>query len=151
MPSGTTNQVNHSQGEPFVIPSFWNVGPSLMATLSLLKLTVGLHVLLFSSLVIPNSPIVSNPISPSQEHQHHVDLSPSSPYVYYSFSPSFPVESCDASNHVDKNNKKKKIKKKKDKQGTKSKLTTPHCVASVDFPMKTPCNPKFSCRLCKGD
>ena len=40
MPSGTTNQETPSQGEPFVIPSFGNVGPPLMATLSLLGLTI---------------------------------------------------------------------------------------------------------------
>ena len=111
MPSGATNQETPSQGEPFVIHSFGNVGPPLMATLILSRLTIGLPIWLLSSMVIPSALIISYPSSPSQEHQHHVDLSPSSPYVYYSFSPSFPVESCDASNQVDKKKKKRKIKK----------------------------------------
>ena len=42
MPSVTTNQEVPSQGEPFVFPSFVNVGPLLMATLSLLGLTIEL-------------------------------------------------------------------------------------------------------------
>ena len=42
LPSGTTNQNTPSQGEPFVIPSFGNVGPPLMATLNVPRLTIGL-------------------------------------------------------------------------------------------------------------
>ena len=44
MPSGTTKQKTPSQGEPFVIHSFGNFGPPLMATLSLPGLTIGLPV-----------------------------------------------------------------------------------------------------------
>ena len=65
MPSETTNQEIPSQGEPFVIPSFGDVGPPLMATLSLLVLTIGLPVWLFSSSLIPNALIVLNPNSSS--------------------------------------------------------------------------------------
>ena len=68
IPSGTANQETPSQGEPFFIPSFGNVGPPLMVVLSLHGFTIGLHVWLFSSLVIQISSIVSNPNSPSQEH-----------------------------------------------------------------------------------
>ena len=49
MPFGTTNQETPSQGEPFVIPSFGNVDPPFMATLSLSGLTIGLTIYLFSS------------------------------------------------------------------------------------------------------
>ena len=98
MPSGNTNQETPSQGEPFVIPSFGNVGCALMATLSFPILTIGLHVLLFSSPDIPSALIVSYPNSPTQENQHHVDILPSSPDVSSSLSPSSHVESCDSSN-----------------------------------------------------
>ena len=98
MPSGTTNQEIHSQGEPFFIPSFVNVGLTLMATLILPKLTIGLPMWLFSNPVIPSALIVSNPNAPSQEHQHHVDLSPSSTYVSSPLSPSSLVKSCNTSN-----------------------------------------------------
>ena len=63
--SRTTNQEIPSKGEPFVIPSFGNVGPPLMAMLSLPILTIGLPVWLFSIIVIPNALIVSDPNSPS--------------------------------------------------------------------------------------
>ena len=52
---------------------------------------------------------------------------------------------------MDKKKKKRKINKKKDKPETKSQPTIPHNGQSVDFPMKTPHNCKFPCRICKGD
>ena len=67
----------------------------------------------------PSASIVSNMNSPSQDHQHHVDISPTSPDVLSFLSPSFPIESCDASNHVDKKKKKMNIQNNKDKQETK--------------------------------
>ena len=107
MPFGTTNQKTPSQGESFVIPSFGNLGPPLISTLSLPGLTIGLHVWLFSNLVIPSAPIISNPNSPLQENQHHVDISPSSIDVSSPISPSSLVKICDISNKVDKTKKKK--------------------------------------------
>ena len=104
---GTTNQKAPSQGMSFVFPPYGNFGPFFMDTLNLPGLTIGLQVWLFSSPVIPSALIVSNPNSPSQEHQHHVDISPSSLDVSSSLSPSFPIETCDASNQVDKKKKKK--------------------------------------------
>ena len=65
MPFGTTNQQTPFRGEPFVIPSFGNVGPPLMDTLSLPRLTIGLLVWLLSSSVVLSALIVSNPNSPS--------------------------------------------------------------------------------------
>ena len=76
IPSGTTNQKTPSQEEPFIIPSFGNVGPPLMATLILPGLTIGLIVWLFSIMVIPSAPIVSNLNSPSHRSRT-VTLSPS--------------------------------------------------------------------------
>ena len=125
MPCETTNRKTPSQGEPFVIPSFGNDVPPLMAMLSLLGLTIRLPIYLFSSRIIPSAPIVSNTKSPSQEHQHHVDLSPSSPNVSSSLSPSSPIKSCEASNQVDKKKKKRNIKKKKYKREIKYQPTTP--------------------------
>ena len=122
-----------------------------MATLSLPILTIGLHVWLFSGPVIPSAPIVSNPNSPSQYHQHHVDISPSSPDVSSSLYSSLCIESYDASNQVDKKNKKRNIKKKKNKQTTKSQPITPPSVESVDLHTQRPRKPKFPCRICKGD
>ena len=58
-PSSTTNQEVLSQGEPFVFPSFGNVGPPFMATLSLPGLTIGLTIWLFSNSMIPIPPCVS--------------------------------------------------------------------------------------------
>lgn len=61
---------NHN---PF--PNFANVGPPYMATLSLLRFTIGLNVWLFSNCLIPNTPSVpTQPIfspQPSSPSQHH--------------------------------------------------------------------------------
>ena len=110
-----------------------------------------LTMVILYSLIIISALIHSNPKYPSEEHQYHVDLSPSSLDVYYSLSPSSPIKICEVINHVDKKNKKRNIQKKKDKQEIKSHSTTPHCDESLDFPMKTPHNPTFPCTLFKGD
>ena len=128
----------------FVFPSYGDVGPPLMATLSLLGLTIELPVWLFSSPVIPSTLVASNPNPSSQENQPHVDPSPSSPDVYSPVSPSSPIESCNTSSQVDK-------KKKKNKQTTKSQPITLPSVDSVDLHTQRPRKPKFHCRLCKGD
>ena len=73
-----------------------------MATLSLPGLTIGLPVWLFSNPVIPCTPIAFDPNPSSQEHQPHVDPSPSSPDVSSPISPSSPVEICSTSSQVDK-------------------------------------------------
>ena len=68
-PSGTTNQENPLSRMSFVFPPYGDVGPPLMATLSFPGLTIGLLVWLFSSPVIPCTPVASDPIPSLQEHQ----------------------------------------------------------------------------------
>ena len=65
----------------FCFPPYGDFGPPLMARLSLPGLTIGLPISLFSSLVIPCTPVTFDPNTSSQEHQSHVDPSPSSPDV----------------------------------------------------------------------
>ena len=97
-PFGTTNQESPLPSMYFVFPPYGDVGPPLMDTLSLPRLTIGLPVWLFSSLVIPCTLVSSDPNPSSQEHQTHVDPSSSSPDVSSLVSPSSPVESCSTSN-----------------------------------------------------
>jgi len=52
---GTTNEATPSLGEPFVFPSYINVGSPYIATLNLPGLTIGLPIWLFSTQVIPNA------------------------------------------------------------------------------------------------
>jgi hypothetical protein len=47
-----TNEGTSAPGEPFVFPSYGNIGPPHIATLSLPGLTIGLPVWLFSTQVI---------------------------------------------------------------------------------------------------
>jgi hypothetical protein len=44
-----TNEGTYAPGEPFVFPSYGNIGPPHIATLSLLGLTIGLPVWFFST------------------------------------------------------------------------------------------------------
>jgi hypothetical protein len=121
---GMKNEGTPTPGEPFVFPSYGNIGPPHIATLSLPGLTIGLPVWLFSTQVISNVVSASIARTSPQEHKPHVDPSPSSPVRYSSFSslamsPSISSsssgESFEANNPVDKKKKKRKIKKKKDK------------------------------------
>jgi hypothetical protein len=118
-----TNEGTPSPGEPFVFPSYGNIGPPHIATLSLPCLTIGLLVWLFSTQVIPNAVSDSVTSTSPQEHQPHVDPSPSSPVRSSlpsslarspSISSSSSSESSEASNSMNKKKKKRKIKKKKD-------------------------------------
>ena len=52
---GMTDQGTPTPREPFVFPSYGNIGPPHLATLSLPGLTIGLPVWLFSTQVIPNA------------------------------------------------------------------------------------------------
>jgi hypothetical protein len=122
---GMTNEGTPAPGEPFVFPSYGNIGPPHIATLSLPGLTIGLPVWLFSTQVIPNAVSASVVSTSPQEHQPHVDPSPYSPSSSPSslarspsVSSSSSSESSEASNPVNKKKKKRKIKKKKDKQGS---------------------------------
>jgi hypothetical protein len=132
---GMTNKGTPAPGEPFVFPSYGNIGPPHIATLSLPGLTIGLPVWLFSTQVIPNAVSASVTRTAPQEHQTHVDPSPSSPVrssspsslaMSPSVSSSSSGESFEASNSVTKKKKKRKIKKKKDKRGSKSPNTVKH-------------------------
>jgi hypothetical protein len=160
------NEGTSDPGEPFVFPSYRNIGPPHIATLSLPSLTIGLPVWLFSTQVILNA-VSASP----QEHQPHVDPSPSSPVRSSSpsslarsppISSSSLSESSEASNLVNKKKKKRKIKKKKDKQGSKPPTTVKHVgkqpvtvnhVGIVDDVKitQTTRKPKYPCRICKGN
>jgi hypothetical protein len=157
---GMTNEGTPLPGEPFVFPSYGNVGPPYIATLSLPGLTIGLPVWLFSTPVISNAG--ASDVSTPPTHQPHVDLSPSSPIRSPSISPSSPSEISQASSQIDKKKKKQK-EKKKNQKGTKppttsdvgsKQPTTVNSTGSVDevnkIKMKN-LKPKFPCSLCKGD
>ena len=77
-PSRTTNQETPLPSMSFVFPPYGDVGPPLMAMLSLPGLTIGVPIWLFSSLVIPCTQVAFDPNPSSQEHQTHVDPSPAS-------------------------------------------------------------------------
>jgi hypothetical protein len=166
-----TNEGTPALGEPFVFPSYGNIGPPHIATLSLPGLTIGLPVWLFSTQVILNAVSASVVSTSPQEHQPHVDPSPSSPVrssspsslarsPSVSFSSS--SESFEPSNSVNKKRKKRKNKKKKIKKGSKpptnvkpvgKQPVTVNRVGSVDDVKitQTTRKPKYPCRLCKGN
>jgi hypothetical protein len=165
-----TNEVTPALGEPFVFPSYGNIGPPHIATLSLLGLTIGLSVWLFSTQVIPNAVSASVISTSPQEHQPHVDPSLSLPVRSSSLSllamssfisSSSSGEISEASNSVNKKKKKRKNKKKKNKQGSKLPTIVKHVgkqpvtvnrTGSVDDVKitQTTRNLKYPCRLCKG-
>jgi hypothetical protein len=165
----TTNETTPAPGEPFVFPSYENFGPPYIATLILPGLIIGLLVWLFSTLVISNAANASVIRTSPQEHQPHVDPSPSSSVIssspsplarYSSVSYSSLSESSEASNLVDKKKKKRKIKNKKNKQGSNLPTVSRHVgkppvtynhVESVDHAKitQTTRNPKYPCRICK--
>ena len=70
-----TNEGTPALGEPFGFPSYGNIGPPQIATLSLSGLTIGLPVWLFSTQVILNAVSASFVSTSPQEHQPHVDPS----------------------------------------------------------------------------
>jgi hypothetical protein len=159
-----TNEGTSAPGEPFVFPSYRNIGPPHIATLSLPGLTIGLPIWLFSTQVIPNAVSASIVRTSPQENQPHVDPSPSSPSSLArspSISSSSSSESYEASNSVNKKKKKRKIKKNKDKQGSKPPTTVKHVgkqpvtvnrAGSVDDVKitQTTYKSKYPCRICKG-
>jgi hypothetical protein len=109
------NEGTSFPGIPFVFPSYENIAPPHIATLSLPGLTIELPVWLFSTQVVPNVVSASVTSTSPQEHQPHVDPSPSSPIRYYSpsslarsssISSSSPSERSQAGNLVDKKKKK---------------------------------------------
>jgi hypothetical protein len=167
---GMTNEGTHAPREPFVFPSYGNIGPPHIATLSLPGLTIGLSVWLFSTQVITKAVSASVTSTSPQENQPHVDPSPSSPVRSFSpsslaMSPSISSsssgESSEASNPVNKKTKKRKIKKKKHKRGSKPPTTVKHVGKQLvtinrdgsvdDFKItQTTRKPRYPYRLCKG-
>jgi hypothetical protein len=167
---GMTNEGTSSLGEPFVFPSYVNIGYPHIATLSFPGVTIGLPVWLFSTQVVSNAVSASFVGTYPQEHQPHVDPSPSSPVRSSSpsslarsssISSSSSSESYKSSNSVDSKKKKRNIKKKKNKQGYELPTTVRHVgkkpvivshVRSVDGAKdtQTTCKPKYPCMLCKG-
>jgi len=149
---------------PFFSPSVGHVGPPYIATLTLPKLTIGLLVWLFSTLVNVNNPSASSIRTPPQDNQPHVYNHPSSPIGYYSYYSSFPSEISTTSNQVHKTKKRMNIKKKKNKLEGKNPTTIGHVgsdqpaivnhvgsLDNVENSIKTHHKPKFPCRLSKGD
>jgi hypothetical protein len=117
-----TNEGTSAPEEPFVFPSYGNIGPPHIATLSLPGFTIGLSVWLFSTQVILNAVSASVVSTSPQENQTHIDPSPSSPVRSsspsslarsLSISSSSSSESSEASNSVNKKKKERKNKKKK--------------------------------------
>jgi hypothetical protein len=150
---GTTNQGTPFHWEPYVFPSFGNIGPPYISTLSLPGFTIGLSVWLFSTPVIPNYPSALNEIPPPHEHQPHVYPLPSSLVASFSLSSSSPGESLNDSNQEAQKKKKRKKKKNKNKKGGNQPSTNNHdgSVDDIDKSTNTRCKPKFPCRICKGD
>jgi hypothetical protein len=165
-----TNEGTLAPGEPFVFPSYGNIGPPHIASLSLPGLMIGLSMWLFSTQVISNAVSASIVSTFPQEHQPHVEPSPSSPVRSSSpsslirsssVSSSSPSERSKTSDPVDKKKKKRNNKKKKNKQGSKipttvervgKKPVTVDRVGSGDDVKitQTTHKPKYPCRLCKG-
>jgi hypothetical protein len=164
--SGSTHGGTPCPEEPFTFPSFGNIGPPYITTLSLSGLTIGLPIWLFPTPVISNIPSAApnaSDVSTPHTHQPLVEFSPSSPIKSPSLSPSLPSESSKSSSQVDTKKKKQKEKKKKNLKRTKpptisdvgsKQPTTVNSTGSVDevnkIKMKN-LKPKFPCSLCKGD
>jgi hypothetical protein len=167
---GMTNEGTPAPREAFFFPSYGNIGPPYLATLSLLGLIIGLLVWLFSTQVISNAVGALVVSTSPQDHQPHVDPSPYSPIRSSSpsllarlpfISSSSSSKSFEASNLVNKKKKKRKNKKKKIKQGSKLPTTVKHVgkqpvtiirAGSVDDVKitQTTRKSKYPCRLCKG-
>ena len=142
---GFTNPGIPTDGDPGHFSPFGNVGAPYMATLSLPVLTIGLHVWLFSTSLVPTISTASPSIPPPEQHHvdSKVDLTTSS-LVSTSSSSTSPSES----NQVAKK-KKKKTKKKKSPKG-KAKNTA-SSTPPIGPPSAPPRKVKFPCRLCKDD
>jgi hypothetical protein len=118
-----TNEGTPFLVEPFVFPSYRNIGPLYITTLSLRGLTIGLPIWFFSTPMISNAS-ASDVSTPRVTHQLHVGLSPSSSFMSPSIYPSFPSEISETSNQVNKKKKKQKEKKKKNQKATKPPTTS---------------------------
>jgi hypothetical protein len=138
-----TNEGTPLSGEPFVFPSYGNIGPPYIDTLSLPGLTIGLPVWFFSTPVISNASYLDVGTPPT--NQPHVNLFPSSP-----------SEISQASSQI---NKKKKKNQKGMKPPTTSNVGSKQPVTvnnngsvdKVDKVKMKNLKPKFPCSICKGD
>jgi len=113
----STNQINPSNENRSPFPPFGNIFAYCMATLSLPRFTIGLPVWLFSTSLVPNVQIDSQPSSPpSEQYQPQVDTKvdplPSSHFVSSYLSSSSHGESIDYSNQEAKKKNKGMNKKK---------------------------------------
>lgn len=77
-----TIQGTRIHGDPFVFLYFGNIGPPMIATLQLPRLTIGLLVWLFSTPTILNAPTTSHRNTTCHEHQIKVNPLVSSPMQY---------------------------------------------------------------------
>ena len=109
----SSNQEIPFHVDPCNFPSFGNVGPPMMATLSLPGLTIGLPVWLFSIPSVPNVPTAPPVSSPCQRHHDNTDPLPSRLVKSFPPSSSSSGESIVTSNQKSKEDKKKKSKKPK--------------------------------------
>ena len=113
----STDQGIPFDGNPSPFPPFRNIGAPYMATLSLLRFTIGLQVWLFSTSLVKNVVISPQSSTPTRKNQpladHKVDPLPSSSVVSSSSSSYSPGESIGTSNQVAKEKKKGKKKNKK--------------------------------------
>ena len=109
----SSNQEVPSHVDPCSFPCFGNVGPPMMATLSLPGLTIGLPVWLFSIPSVPNVPTASSVSSPCRRHHDNTDPLLSRPVESFPPSSSSSGESMVTSNQKSKEKKKKKSKKPK--------------------------------------
>ena len=175
----SSNQEIPFHVDPCNFSCFGNVGPPMMATLSLPGLTIGLPVWLFSIQNVPNVPNVPND-SPVRStcQRHHTNTDPFLSTHAKSFSPSSSSsgESSVTSNHKSSSSKKKKNRKKKPNHENKLATSGHHVednpLASssqaggqrstivgpsdnnhheVEKPTRIGQKPKFPCRICKGD
>ena len=111
----SSNQEVPFHVDPCSFPSFGNVGPPMMATLSLPGLTIGLSVWFFSIPSVPNVPTASPVSSPCQRNHNNTDHLPFGPVKSFPPSSSSSGESMVTSNQKSKKKKKKKKKSKKPK------------------------------------
>ena len=147
----STNQGVPLGGKPSPFSSWGDVGAPHMATLSLLGLTIGLPVWLFSTSVVQNTMIPEQ--SSQQLNNTRVTPQPSTPSNSSSPPSSLLDEAGKAKNQVTekKKEKKKKEKKKKEKKKKEPKVKRGDQALSSENLHNAPSRPKLSCVICKGD
>ena len=140
----STNQGFPLGGNPIPFASWEDVGAPHMATLSLLGLTIGLPIWLFSTFFVQNTVISQQ--SNQQPDDLEVTPASSTSFVSTSSSSSSLGETSNTKNQVFEKKKKGKEKKKK-KPMTKGG----NHASSSKNPHTAPSKPKSPCVICKGD